>query len=61
MKNSMIKQLFAFTLCMVLSCQMFGQMKIYNNGSVAIGANSLNNSSSKLLVFGNNKTLGSKI
>ena len=60
MKNSMIKKLFVCLLCMVLSCQLFGQMKIYNNGSVIIGANSLNNSSSQLQVFGNNKTLGSK-
>lgn len=60
MKSNMIKQFFACLLCMVLSCQLFGQMKIYNNGSVIIGANSLNNSSSQLQVFGNNKTLGSK-
>ena len=50
----------ACLMCMVLSCQMFGQMKVYNNGSVTVGANSLNNSSSQLTVFGNNKTLGSK-
>lgn len=33
----------ACLMCMVLSCQMFGQMKVYNNGSVTVGANSLNN------------------
>lgn len=60
MKSNVIKHFFAYLLCMVLSCQMFGQMKIYNNGSVAIGENSLNNSNSQLLVVGNNKTLGSK-
>lgn len=53
-------KLIACLICMVMSCQMFGQMKVYNNGSVAIGANTLNASASQLTVFGNNKTLGSK-
>lgn len=33
MKNG--TKLIACLICMVMSCQMFGQMKVYNNGSVA--------------------------
>ena len=51
MKN--VIKLIACLICVALSSQMFGQLKVCDNGSVAIRANSLNNSASQLTVVGN--------
>lgn len=54
-----MKATFLFLSLLFMTLLSFGQLSVSSNGVATVGSNTSNNSSSKLVVYGNNKTNGS--